>query len=206
MEKSQHRRHQSAAARLLRSKSGSTAMAYSLPETHSLASKYSISPKGGEIPTKKSRKKQEATDAVADGGFIRFAPRTMSKIEVPRRTRSASTSPSAWALSPGRSQPCSSPAPAAVAPVPKSPASFTKLMKQEAKGGGVSGVLKYFRQKKVSPLVEEEYHRFRVAYNRLLQWRFANARAEASMATVKKMAEVIIQFSLKITRVIILIL
>ncbi|KAL0400940.1 UNVERIFIED_CONTAM: QWRF motif-containing protein 7 [Sesamum latifolium] len=115
----------------------------------------------------------------------------MSKIEVPRRTRSASTSPSAWALSPGRSLPCSSPAPVAVAPVPKSPASHEKLMKQAAKsgGGGVGGVLKYFRQKKVSPLLEEEYRRFRVAYNRLLQWRFANALAEASMAAVKRVAQ-----------------
>ncbi|KAL0292330.1 UNVERIFIED_CONTAM: QWRF motif-containing protein 7 [Sesamum calycinum] len=200
MEKSQSRRHQHAAGRggdsprLFRSKSGSTAVEYSSPaETNAFTStRYSRTSKSVEssrTSAKKTQRKQEAADAGADGGLVRFLPRSMSKIEVPRRTRSASTSPSAWALSPGRSLPCSSPAP--VAPVPKSPASYEKLMKQEAKsgGGGVGGVLKYFRQKKVSPLLEEEYRRFRVVYNRLLQWRFANARAEASMAAVKRVAQ-----------------
>lgn len=50
-------------------------------------------------------------------------------------------------------------------------------------------VLKYFRHK-VSPALEEEYHRYRVTYNRMLQWRFANARSEASMAAVKQVAQV----------------
>ncbi|KAK4431661.1 QWRF motif-containing protein 7 [Sesamum alatum] len=198
MEKSQYRRHQHVAARggdsprLFRSKSGSTAVEFSSPpETSTFTSKYSRSSKRVEISrtsAKKTQRKQEAADAGEDGGLVRFMPRSMSKIEVPRRTRSASTSPSAWALSPGRSLPCSSPAPVAVAPVPKSPASYEKLMKQESKGG-VDGVLKYFRQKKVSPLLEEEYRRFRVVYNRLLQWRFANARAEASMAAVNRVAQ-----------------
>ncbi|XP_011076516.1 QWRF motif-containing protein 7 [Sesamum indicum] len=202
MEKSQSRRHQHAAGldgyspRLFRSKSGSKAVEYSSPaKTNALTStRYSRTSKRVEnsrTSAKKTQWKQEAADAIEDGGLVRFLPRTMSKIEVPRRTRSASTSPSAWALSPGRSLPCSSPAPVAMAPVPKSPASYEKLMKQEVKsgGGGVGGVLKYFRQKKVSPLLEEEYRRFRVAYNRLLQWRFANARAEASMAAVKRVAQ-----------------
>ncbi|KAK6132207.1 hypothetical protein DH2020_034027 [Rehmannia glutinosa] len=195
MEKSQSRRHQNAAARggdsprLLRSKSGSATVKSPLPESHSLTSKYSKIEENPQISAKKVKTKQEITDGGDGGGFIRFSPRSMSKLEVPRRSRSASTSPSAWALSPGRSLPCSSPAPAAV---PKSPASYDKLMKKEAKGGGgggVGGVLKYFRQKKVSPLLEEEYHQFRVTYNRMLQWRFANARAEASMATVKRVAQ-----------------
>ncbi|KAG6390819.1 hypothetical protein SASPL_148564 [Salvia splendens] len=46
------------------------------------------------------------------------------------------------------------------------------------------------RQKKVSPLLEEEYHQYRLMYNRLLQWRFANARAESSLATVNRAAQV----------------
>lgn len=70
---------------------------------------------------------------------------------------------------------------------PESPGSGGKRVKS---GGGVSGVLKYFKQKKVSTLQEEEFHRFRVMHNRLLQWRFANARAEASMTGVKRVAEV----------------
>ncbi|XP_042045545.1 QWRF motif-containing protein 7-like, partial [Salvia splendens] len=112
----------------------------------------------------------------AEGGLVRFLPRSMSKTEEgPRRKRSASTSPSAWALSPGRSLSSPSPEP-------------EKLAKREARSG-VSGVLKYFRQKKVSPLLEEEYHQYRLMYNRLLQWRFANARAESSMANVNRAAQ-----------------
>uniref|UniRef100_A0A2N9ECL1 Uncharacterized protein n=1 Tax=Fagus sylvatica TaxID=28930 RepID=A0A2N9ECL1_FAGSY len=56
-------------------------------------------------------------------------------------------------------------------------------------GGGVSGVLKYFKQKKVATVQEEEFHRFRVMHNRLLQWRFVNPRAEAAMVGVKRVAE-----------------
>ncbi|XP_051138364.1 QWRF motif-containing protein 7 [Andrographis paniculata] len=135
----------------------------------------------------KSAKKQESVDEA--GGFVRLLPRSRSHTEIPRRTRSGTTSPSAWALSPGRQSPWSSPA-----PTPKSAIRSENSTKQEAKsssggGRGVGGVLKYFRQKKVSPALEEEYHRYRVAYNRLLQWRFANARAEASMAAVRKLAQ-----------------
>lgn len=63
-------------------------------------------------------------------------------------------------------------------------------MKSGGIGGGVTGFFNYFRQKKVSPAQEEEYHRFRVLHNRLLQYRFANARAEAAMASLKNAAEV----------------
>ncbi|KAL9163558.1 hypothetical protein ABFS82_06G048200 [Erythranthe guttata] len=202
MEKPKYRRHHNAAGsggespRFLRSKSGSRSARFSLHETHSFTSGYSVTPRSEEIaPAKKMRKKQVVSDGGGgelDGGLVRFIPRSRNKIEVPRRTRSASTSPSAWALSPGRSLPCSSPAPLAVAPVPKSPASSGKLTKREPKvggGGGVSSVLNYFRQKKVSPIVEEEYNRYRVAYNTLLQWRFANARADSSMAAVKQVAQ-----------------
>lgn len=75
---------------------------------------------------------------------------------------------------------------------PELPA-VTSGEREKTKGGAgaVSGVLKYFRQKKVSPVQEEEYHRFRVLHNRLLQWRFANARAEAAMASTRIVAEVI---------------
>lgn len=56
--------------------------------------------------------------------------------------------------------------------------------------GGVSGVLKYFKQKKASTPQEDEFHRFRILHNRLLQWRFVNAKAEAAMAGVKRVAQV----------------
>ncbi|KAH6769084.1 hypothetical protein C2S51_014420, partial [Perilla frutescens var. frutescens] len=181
MEKSKYQRHQhgGSSPRLLRSKSGSTAATpSSLPQASTIFSRNEA----------KKRKKEAAASAAHGGGYVRFLPRSMSKAEVPRRTRSASTSPSAWALSPGRSLSCSSPAPPT--PVAKSPAGSEKLMKPREERSGMSGVFKYFRQKKVSPLLEEEYHQFRLAYNRLLQWRFANARAGTSMTAVKRAAQV----------------
>ncbi|KAK9994986.1 hypothetical protein SO802_024689 [Lithocarpus litseifolius] len=106
------------------------------------------------------------------------SPRT-NIIGAAKGARSVTNSPSAWALSPGRTL---------GSPVmrPDSPGSGGKRVKS---GGGVSGLLKYFKQKKVSTLQEEEFHRFRVMHNRLLQWRFVNARAEAAMAGVKRDAE-----------------
>ncbi|XP_050253920.1 QWRF motif-containing protein 7 isoform X2 [Quercus robur] len=106
------------------------------------------------------------------------SPRTNNIIGATKGTRSVTNSPSAWALSPGRTL---------GSPVmrPESPGSSGKRVKS----GGFSGVLKYFKQKKVSTLQEEEFHRFRVMHNRLLQWRFVNARAEAGMAGVKRVAE-----------------
>lgn len=62
--------------------------------------------------------------------------------------------------------------------------------KVKSSTGGLSGVLKYFRQKKVSPTQEEDYHRFRVLHNKLVQWRFANARAEAAMDATRATAQV----------------
>ncbi|GMY07834.1 QWRF motif-containing protein 7 isoform X1 [Fagus crenata] len=105
------------------------------------------------------------------------SPRT-NIIGATKGARSVTNSPSAWALSPGRSLGC----PAR----PESPGSGGKRAKG---GGGVSGVLKYFKQKKVATVQEEEFHRFRVMHNRLLQWRFVNARAEAAMVGVKRVAE-----------------
>ncbi|KAL1201187.1 QWRF motif-containing protein 7 [Cardamine amara subsp. amara] len=100
------------------------------------------------------------------------------------------SSPSAWALSPGRvstmktSLSSSAPATSMCMTPPESPVSVAKI--RSGGGGAVAGVLKYFRaQKKVSPVQEEDYHRFRVFQNRLLQWRFVNARTEATMANLK---------------------
>lgn len=104
-----------------------------------------------------------------------------------RSSMKASMSPSAWALSPGRSLP-NSPAPAPVLSSPRS-----KNFKMDA--SAVSGVLKYFKQKKVSPVQQEEYHQFRIMHNRLLQWRFANARTEASIPSIKFAAQVKYKFS-----------
>lgn len=92
-------------------------------------------------------------------------------------------SPSAWALSPGRFL---------RSPVVSEPPAPMKVTKSDHKNNnsGVSKVLKYFRQKKVCSVQEEEYHKFRILHNRLVQWKFVNARAQAAMANVKKAAEV----------------
>ncbi|CAI8595821.1 unnamed protein product [Vicia faba] len=94
--------------------------------------------------------------------------------------------PSAWALSPGR-QSLGSPI------WPESPP--PKAKGSNDNGGGrvgnsVSKVLNYFKQRKVSSMQEEMYHKFKIFHNRLLQWRFINARAEVSMARVKNAAEI----------------
>ncbi|CAI9092029.1 OLC1v1027165C1 [Oldenlandia corymbosa var. corymbosa] len=148
-------------------------------------------------PTTSSTKKKKLQESVDDYAQIRV--RSQPEPPVPRRCRSASTSPSAWALSPGRSL---HPLPV----VPKSPVITTseKLKRDLISGSSsrkgsissttgvtVSGVLKYISNKikKVSPVQEEEYHQFRLMHNRLLQWRFVNARAEVSMSAVKRNAE-----------------
>lgn len=90
-------------------------------------------------------------------------------------------SPSAWALSPGRYL---------ASPLTESLGSVRSSAKVKSSSGG-GGVLKYFsRQKKVSPLQEDEFHRFRVLHNKLMQWRFANATAHTAMEATKRVAEV----------------
>ncbi|XP_035841475.1 QWRF motif-containing protein 7-like [Helianthus annuus] len=93
------------------------------------------------------------------------------------------TSPSAWALSPGRVAPFPSP----VAPV-KAPSPHDRSSGERGRGG-ISGVLKYFRQKKVTSVEDVDRHCFALMNNRLLQWRFANARAGITMSTVRTRAE-----------------
>ncbi|KAJ9546243.1 hypothetical protein OSB04_025950 [Centaurea solstitialis] len=88
------------------------------------------------------------------------------------------TSPSAWALSPGRPSPCSMAVTSAKSPHPGG-----------GGGGGISGVLKYFRPKKVASEKEADRQCFKLMNNRLLQWRFANARAQTTMSTVQIVAE-----------------
>lgn len=110
------------------------------------------------------------------GNSSRNNPATLTK-------KPKSTSPSAWALSPGRPLPLFG----NVIPADQSPAVGGKRGKV-VKRGGMSGVLKFFRQKKVSPTMEDEFHKFRVLHNRLLQWRFANAKAEANLSSLTALA------------------
>ncbi|KAJ4706638.1 QWRF motif-containing protein 7-like [Melia azedarach] len=114
---------------------------------------------------------KKSKEDINKDGFVRFLQRDAAK-----KTKSVTSSPSAWALSPGHSLPYLAP---------------SELPARKVKSsGGVSGVLKYFRQKKkVSPVQGEEYHKFRIMHNRLLQYRIANARAQASTASSRNAAE-----------------
>uniref|UniRef100_A0A0A0LEM6 QWRF motif-containing protein 7 n=1 Tax=Cucumis sativus TaxID=3659 RepID=A0A0A0LEM6_CUCSA len=102
---------------------------------------------------------------------------------------SPATSPSAWALSPGRSLG----SPLVLSPLTAVEHAATdgrrgKLGSQ--RGGAVSGVLRFFKPKKAAAMMEaEELHRFRILQNRLLQWKYANVRAETSMANVKTLVQ-----------------
>ncbi|XP_076952129.1 QWRF motif-containing protein 7-like [Bidens hawaiensis] len=93
------------------------------------------------------------------------------------------TSPFAWALSPGRFAPFPSPTPPVKSPSPGG------RVGGECGGGGISGVFKYFRQKKTKTAEEADKRCFTLINNRLLQWRFVNARGEIAMSTVKTKSE-----------------
>ena len=80
-----------------------------------------------------------------------------------------------------------------VAPESPAAAPSTRAARVKSSGGGVGAVLTYFRlQKKVPPIQEEDFHRFRILHNRLLQWRFANARGEAAKLATQKLSQVLV--------------
>ncbi|ESQ54785.1 hypothetical protein EUTSA_v10025380mg [Eutrema salsugineum] len=153
-------------------------------------------PKPGEmIPARNSASRShEINNGRSREAFARYleqrergSPRNNASS---KGVKPGATSPSAWALSPGRvsamktSLSSSAPASSMCRTPPESPVSAAKM--RSGGGGAVAGVLKYFKaQKKVSPVHEEDYHRFRIIHNRLLQLRFVNARTEATMAKLK---------------------
>ncbi|XP_042506635.1 QWRF motif-containing protein 7-like [Macadamia integrifolia] len=116
------------------------------------------------------------------------SPDVVKFVEKVKPKRPGSVSPSAWALSPGRSS-------SSIFPVPESPdnnsgRTATTTTKQSSQSSrSVSSVLNYFRQKKASSVQEEAFHQLRIMHTRLLQWRFANARAQSTLAATKHFAE-----------------
>ncbi|XP_048599637.1 QWRF motif-containing protein 7-like [Brassica napus] len=144
------------------------------------------------IPARNSASRShEVNNVRSKEAFARFleqrergSPRSYTSS---KGAKPGASSPSAWALSPGRvstmktSSSSSAPATSMCHTPPESPVSNAKMRS----GGAVAGVLKYFKaQKKISPVQEERYHRFRMLHNRLIQLRFINARAEASILKV----------------------
>ncbi|KAL5569884.1 hypothetical protein UlMin_026459 [Ulmus minor] len=210
MEISYSRRHTPASPspRLVRSRSGSSAIT-SLPATspgmqgssqrfnnkrsnsttktrptpHKATTKEELEKSNYLAFTTSSMHKSTNKPQDKDLGFAKFLSRgTLRGFTKNKSSAPPTPPPSAWALSPGRSLQFASPAGAGAESSPG-------LGRVKSKSSGVNGVLKYFRQKKVSPLQEEEFHRFKILHNRLLQWRFANARAELVMAATKTNAE-----------------
>ncbi|KAH1110999.1 hypothetical protein AAZX31_04G112700 [Glycine max] len=125
-----------------------------------------------------------------DDGYGKLMQRGVSpdinNVGASKRTTSTIKSPSAWALSPGRWSLNSS-----VWPQPPAKANDGGNNNSSSSvGGRVIKVLKYLKQRKVSSVQEEEYYRFRILHNRLLQLRFINARAEVVRANVKNIAEI----------------
>ncbi|KAK6250431.1 hypothetical protein SCA6_004436 [Theobroma cacao] len=194
------RRHHSEARppspRLLRSRSGTPALtlpenrASSVNSSQSFANRSKSTTRSSRIQRNEEnvnpatvissmQKKPNHQESRSDG-FVRFLQRGSPRNSgtATKGSKPITSSPSAWALSPGRSSPLM------VAREPQGSCG-TGVKAKSSKGGGVGGVLKYFRQKKVSPMQEEEYLRFRVLYNRMLQWRFVNARAEVAMTAAK---------------------
>ncbi|KAF8008656.1 hypothetical protein BT93_K2351 [Corymbia citriodora subsp. variegata] len=187
---------------LIRSKSGApTAM--SLPVTRTPSQRFTTV--GLSKSTSKPRPKSSGHDG--DGGIDnndgnvssamqkKRQQSNPSRLVVPRKIWSAPPSPSAWALSPGRSLSSARSLATEVSSGFNAPRAASKKSESKINGGGVNGgavskVLKYFKQKrKVSPVQEEEIHRLRILHSSLLQWRFANARARAAMDNTKRNAE-----------------
>ncbi|RRT78082.1 hypothetical protein B296_00006196 [Ensete ventricosum] len=106
----------------------------------------------------------------------RSPPRSTSA-PAQRDARKTKTGFSAWARSPSRSKP--SPDPSRAAPVASAGGN---------KGGG-GGVLGLFRRRKEAAPGEEESHQLRLLTSRLIQWRFANARAVAVVEAARSNAE-----------------
>ncbi|XP_022971925.1 QWRF motif-containing protein 7 [Cucurbita maxima] len=167
---------------LLRSKSRSSA-SITAPENNSCAantSQRSTAHRSKSVTKSRANNKDEENlnpmNCKTKPGFPKFLK------------SSPAASPSAWALSPGRS--LGSP----LLPPPKTVEPAVVYGGRGKLGGrrgsAVNGVLRFFRSKKAGGTVEAaELHRFRILQNRLLQWRYVNVKAERSMANVKTIAQ-----------------
>lgn len=209
--------------RLVRSRSGSSLVAITIPERSSGSRRFSTSERftnndghrskstsklrteGNYInPTNKllvtsnmptnycSQEKKKKRDGF--GKFLQrgvISPDNSNNITIIGANSKRATLPSAWALSPGRRPLGSSPVVGFESPAAKASGSGGGSRGGGGVGSGVTKVLKYFKQMKMSSSVQGQvYHRFKILHNRLLQWRFINARAEVAMANVKNVAEV----------------
>lgn len=174
---------------LFRSKSRSSA-AISLPENNSCAANTSQRPT--IVRSKSATKSRTKNKDEENLNPLILFPKVRQ--EKPAGfVKPLKSSPSAWALSPGRSSgfPLAPPQTAGESAVVEG----GREKSGRHRGGSVGGVLRFFRLKKttVATAVEaEELHQFRVLQNRLFQWKYANVRAEGSIANIKTLAQVLI--------------
>ncbi|KAL8130259.1 hypothetical protein V2J09_019414 [Rumex salicifolius] len=145
----------------------------------------------------------DAVDAAAASAarlsIRRASPHNMSMRRGAGRstlTTSSSFSPSAWALSPGRTLAAPLPPSSPSSPSPSLTTSpslqrSTPTSKARSSSSLGSSVLRYFQRHKPanSPEEDQRLHQYRLMSNRLLQWRFANAKSDASMRILKKKSE-----------------
>lgn len=125
-------------------------------------------------------------------------PHPASSSQPTRKARSAATSPSAWALSPGRSMP--------INPLKQlqevegrtsshdhehDQKQGEKSIMKKMKGNAVSGVLqRLLRSMKVSAAETEALHHLRMLHTRHMQWRFVNAKSARAMVLREMSAQV----------------
>ncbi|KAG7011507.1 QWRF motif-containing protein 7, partial [Cucurbita argyrosperma subsp. argyrosperma] len=167
---------------LLRSKSRSSA-SITAPENNSCAaniSQRSTTHRSKSVTKSRANNKDEENlnplNCKTKPGFSKFLK------------SSPAATPSAWALSPGRS--LGSPLLPPPQTVEPTVVDGGRGKLGGRRGSAVNGVLRFFRSKKAGGTVEAaELHRFRILQNRLLQWRYVNVRAERSMANVKTIAQ-----------------
>ncbi|KAK9103005.1 hypothetical protein Sjap_020259 [Stephania japonica] len=121
-----------------------------------------------------------------------FSARKLVPAGKRNKAKSVTNSPSAWALSPGRSSPLAAMGSSYTTKKVEmriTTGSIINGAKVKSGGASVSDVFKFFRIKKVPRIQEEEFQRYRIWHTRLVQWRYVNARAEVAMLAQSSVAE-----------------
>ncbi|XP_043718040.1 QWRF motif-containing protein 7-like [Telopea speciosissima] len=178
---------------------------------HSTGGEENRNPSSTKIPIPGiSKKPQEKLISSSVPNLQRHRnPNVFKTNEKLKTKKTGSVTPSAWALSPGRTSSnvikaidklktkqtasvtpsawaLSSGRTSSIFPVSKSPANSCRTTQRTR---SVSSVLYRSRQNKVSSVQDEALHQLRVMHTRLLQWRFVNARSESILAAKKNLAE-----------------
>lgn len=212
-------RHTPPSPRLQRSRSGAPSLAYEYQRSCSTSSSSTSSKPSHSKPCDESNKPSKQDSSKKFSVFQSFkknvpvhekkerSAMTHYHLQIPhpagssqptRKARSAATSPSAWALSPGRSMP--------INPLKQlqevggrtsshdhdhDRKQGEKPVMKKTKGNGVGGMLqRLFRPMKVSAAETEALHHLRMLHTRHMQWRFVNVRSARAMVSREMSAQV----------------